>query len=103
LGVSHSFRLAQMGFEDSPVLKDVTITPLVVLSIDHRQLTQSTRFASVQYGLYIDYDLSEALKIPAKYGRLRLTGFVHFRDAFPAYENHLRDHLYGGIRLAYSN
>jgi len=102
-GISHSFRLGPLGFEKTPVLKDMAITPSFIVGVDHRQLTQSTRVATLQYGLQVDYDLSEAMKIPPKYGRLGLAGFLYFRDALPGVEDYLRDRLYGGIRLAYSN
>jgi len=38
-GISHDFALADMGCGQTPILKDLTVTPSVTLGVDHRYFT----------------------------------------------------------------
>lgn len=102
VGVSHEFKLS----DDKPVLKDLTVTPSVVLGVDNRYWDKaggtnhkSTKLGAILYGMEVSYDLSGALDVPEKYGSLNLTGFVNFSDAIR--EELLNDEFYGGIKIAY--
>ncbi len=102
LGISHEFSLS----EDKPLLKDLTLTPSLVLGVDNRYWDKalgtthrSTKLAVLLWGLELGYDLSGALGIPAEYGSVSLTAFVNFSDALR--EDLLNDELYGGMTLAY--
>jgi hypothetical protein len=103
-GVSHDFKLAKLGCAGTPVLKDLTVTPSLVLGADHRYFTTSTQLANLNYGLAVSYDLSGALRLPGKYGSLSLAGFLNFSQALavkhdvPGYH----DELYGGMMLGYA-
>ncbi len=99
-GISHDFALADCGFKDTPILKDMTLTPSFVMGIDHGQLSESTKLANLQYGLDISYDMSSALGIPDKYGNLTLTGFLRFSDA--VYDEALNDEFWGGVTIGYT-
>lgn len=111
LGVSHDFELSQLGMDDMPVLKDITITPSVVLGISHRFYDKgdvgsansvATRLGNLEYGLDITYDLSGALGMPQKYGTLSIGGFINFSQAFHNTSPDINDVLYGGMTLGYS-
>ncbi|NIA07634.1 MAG: hypothetical protein GWP14_08390 [Actinobacteria bacterium] len=100
LGISHDFGLADLGMDNTPVLKDITITPSLVMGIDNGQMGKSMRAANLQYGLDIGYDLSSALNIPQEYGSISLTAFVYFSDAI--HDAFLNDELWGGLTLSYA-
>ena len=106
-GVSHDFALAEMGCKGTPVLKDLTVTPSLVLGYDHRYLDKffatdrgSSRVANLQWGLDVTYDLSGALALPVRYGQLAVTGFLKFSDAVR--DDLLNDEFHGGVTLAWA-
>ena len=110
LGISHDIAMAQYGMENVPVLKDITVTPSLVLGIDHRYLhifsvdrTNSgdpdTKLANLNYGVSIDYDLSSALGIPPQYGALSVGTFINYSQALS--DKKLSDELYGGMSVSW--
>ena len=107
LGASHDFTLADLECcGKMPVVKDLTITPSVVLGYDHRYLDKffstgrgSSRAANLQYGLDITYDLTSALRLPERLGRFSVTGFLKFRHAFR--DDLLDDEFWGGATFAW--
>lgn len=106
LGFAHDFCLAEMGCAETPVLKDLTITPSMVLGYDHRYLNKAlaaghdaSKLGNIQYGLAVTYDLASALKLPAQIGGLTLTGFLKFSDAMR--EELINDELWGGMTIAW--
>lgn len=112
LGISHDFAFAEMGMQNTPVLKDLTLTPSFVIGIDHNFMTppstsgsgKSNRLATLVYGLALSYDLSGALNIPEQLGSLALTGFINYSQV-PAdslrQSNYMNDELFGGFTIAY--
>jgi len=99
-GVSHDFALAECSLTDTPILKDITLTPSLIIGIDHGQISNSTKLANMQYGLDVAYDLSSAFGIPENLGELTLTGFLRYSDAL--YEEVLNDEFWGGATVGYS-
>ncbi|KKM20642.1 hypothetical protein LCGC14_1643400, partial [marine sediment metagenome] len=90
LGISHDFPLAELGLQGCPVMKDVTVTPSLLLALDHRyydkvglgaSTSTGTKLAYIEYGLAAAYDLSSALSIPEKYGAFGVTGFLNFSQS----------------------
>lgn len=113
LGVKHDFKLAEFGCSRTPLLKDMTLTPGIVLGIDHRYddvvvgNRPGTHFSCITYGLTGVYDLSKALKIPKKYGDIYIKGFLDFKQELHDYHVHgtypvLRNDFYEGVALGYS-
>ena len=102
LGISHEFQ----------VCENVTVTPGVIAAIDHRYLDPilgtgrrgSTRFAYLQYGLNIGYDLSAAFGIPANAGAWSMSGFLYFNDAMgnPEDNGTIQDEFFGGVSIGVS-
>lgn len=109
LGISHDFALNEVaGLEAAPVVKDLTISPSLVLGIDHRYLDKfavagtggpSTKLANLNYGLAISYDVSGALGLDPKCGSLSLGGFLNFSQALR--KGLLNDEFYGGMSVSY--
>lgn len=107
IGISHDFALGNIEpLKIVPVLKDLTVTPSMILGIDHRWMAQavgsdndSTRLGNLLYGLDLSYDLSSALSIPEKYGSISLTGFIYFSQALR--DELIDDEFYGGLTLSY--
>ena len=99
-GISHDFTLNSIGLASTPVLKDITVTPCLVMGIDNGQYGPSMRVANLQYGLDVTYDLSGALNIPEQYGCISVTVFVYFSDAI--FSEVLNDELWGGVTFAYA-
>jgi hypothetical protein len=106
-GVSHDFALADCGCAGLPVLKDVTITPSLVLGAQHHYFRKlglahraDTGLAALQYGLSVTYDLSSALGLPASAGSLTVGGFLNFSEALD--RKAINDELYGGMTVGYS-
>jgi len=99
-GISHDFALAESSLTDTPILKDITLTPSLIIGIDHGQISTSTKLANMQYGLDTAYDLSSAMGLPEKFGELTLTGFLRYSDA--VYEEVLNDEFWGGVTVGYS-
>ncbi|MFP4104493.1 MAG: hypothetical protein ACLFVU_00240 [Phycisphaerae bacterium] len=89
-GISHDFA----------VVENLTVSPSLVLGIDHRYVTGSTKLANLTYGLGVSYDLSSALNIPEKYGALSIGGFVNYSQALA--DDALNDEFYGGMNLGWS-
>lgn len=98
VGISHAFALKQSGLENTPVLKDITLTPSFLVGVDDGQMGRQRRLSSLRYGVDVSYDLSNALKMPEEQGKLYLTGFLYYSDALV---NPLPDRLYGGVGLSY--
>ncbi len=104
LGISHDFALADLGCDETPILKDLTVTPSATLGIDHRYFTGSTKLANVLYGLALSYDLGGAIGMPENCGSLNLTGFINYSQALgiqsdvPGY----KDEFFGGMTVGYS-
>ncbi len=102
LGISHEFQVAE----------HVTVTPGVIAAIDHGYLdpilgtgrSGSTRFAYLQYGLNIGYDLSTAMRLPAKIGSWSMSGFLYFNDALgnPEDNGTIQDEFFGGVSIGVS-
>ncbi len=109
IGISHDFALNEVaGLEAAPVIKDLTVSPSLVLGIDHRYLDKfavtgsggpSTRLANLNYGLAISYDVSGALGMDPKLGSLSLDGFLNFSQALR--KGLLNDEFYGGMSVSY--
>lgn len=108
-GVSHEFAMADnAAMSEMAILKDISLIPAVVLGIDHRYLDnfafgpgqEATRLAFLNYGLTVKYNLSSALKIPAKYGGMYVAGFVNYSDALR--RDMLNDEFYGGLKVGYT-
>ena len=107
VGVKHDFAMSDFAaVKDVPIAKDFTLSPSVVLGVDHRYLPKalgegqpSTRLGNITYGLDVCYDLGGALKIPAKYGSLKVGGFLKYSQAF---EDIIHDEFWGGTKVSYS-
>lgn len=104
LGISHDFALASLGCDKTPILKDVTITPSALLSVDHRYFTSSTQLSSLLYGLAFGYDLGKALCMPQRCGSLKLTGFLNYSQALGLKDDvsGCQDEFFGGVRVGYA-
>ena len=108
-GISHEFALADCEALENTALKHMTITPALVLGIDHRYLDKfagvsgvspSTRLAFINYGVSVGYDISAALGIPEKYGSVSMSGFLNFSQALN--QTLLNDEFYGGATVSYA-
>ncbi len=88
-GVSHDFAFSDMAGVKETFLKDVTISPSLVLGIDHRFTESSTKLGNLLYGLAIAYDINGALDIPDTYGSMSVTGFINYSQALARRGNHL--------------
>ncbi len=110
-GISHDFVLADCeALKATPIVKDITVTPSAVLTVDNRYLDkfdvlgdgteqQATRLGYLQYGLAVSYDVSAGLNIPPQYGAITLSGFMNFTQAFR--DDLLNDEFWGGVSLGY--
>ena len=108
-GISHDFALGEIAsLASAPVLKDLTISPSLVLGIDHRYLNKfavagtggpSTKLANLNYGLAISYDLSGALGVDPMFGSVGLRGFLNYSQALR--RDLLNDEFYGGFSISY--
>jgi hypothetical protein len=110
IGISHEFALAELGMDGVPILKDTTLTPSLVLGIDHNYYDklgvgstngQGTRLGNLQYGIDATVDLSSVFGIPEKYGSLSLTGFLRFSQALHDQNAAVQDEFYGGVTIGY--
>jgi hypothetical protein len=106
IGMSHEFAMAEMGMQDTPVLKDMTLTPSVQFHIDHRQLNsnRTTKLSSINYQLDMNVDLSSALDIPAEWGAFSIGGFLAYSQAVddsPNANADLSDQFYGGMNVGW--
>ncbi len=106
-GVSHDFVLSEC-LEDTPILKDITVTPSLSLMVDHRYYdkllgskSKGTRLGCLEYGLAISYDLSSALAIPEQYGALSLSGFVNYSQSLHDDDATVQDEFYGGCSVGW--
>jgi len=102
-GISHDFALADLGCAETPVLKDVTLTPSLTLGVDHGYFTNATKLGNLLYGLAIGYDLSSALGLPQRYGSLSLTGTLNFSQALGIKDDldGYQDEFFGGVTIGY--
>ncbi len=109
-GVSHDFAFAEMGMAATPILKDMTLSPSLVLGFDHRYMhlfsvdrtnngRPTTKLANLNYGLTLSFDLSGALGLPEQFGSLTLAGFLNFSQALN--NQRFNDEFYGGMTVGY--
>ena len=110
VGVSHDFALGELGCKDVCILKDVTVSPSLVLGIDHRYYDKAgygsgssvaTRLGNLLYGLCVSYDLAAALKLPPQAGTLSLKGTLYYSQAFHDVSPLVDDWLFGGVTVSY--
>lgn len=121
--VHHDFALAKCGLKDTPILKDLTITPSLALAVDHRYYDKAgygsrsplvqeppivhtftakgTRLAYLEYGLKIHYDLSGALGIPQQFGACGLNGFLNYTQSFHDSSSLVQDEFWGGMSVSW--
>lgn len=107
VGVSHTFALADLGMSDTPFLKNVSVTPSLVMGVDHRYYgglglagaDKTTRLANLNYGLAVAYDLFGALNVDPKYGTMSVGTFVNFSQALE--DGPINDEFYGGLSVTY--
>ncbi len=99
-GISHGFGLADLGLGSTAVLKDITITPSLVMGVDNGQMGKSMRMANLQYGIDVGYDISAAIGMPEKCGSIGLNLFLYFSDA--VHDAFLNDEFWGGMTLSYA-
>lgn len=103
----------EFGFShDFAVVDKVTVTPSVILAIDHRYLDPalgtggegSTRFAYIQYGLTASYDLTDLIRLTDwGFGSFVWSGFLYFNDAVGIPEDDLiQDEFFGGTSFTWS-
>lgn len=111
VGVSHDFVLKDLGCEKVCILKDLTITPSLVLGVDHRYLDKAglggdggvgTRLGALLYGLTFTYDLSGALGMSEQCGSIALKGFINYSQAFHDESEAVNDVLFGGFTVSYA-
>ena len=109
-GVSHDFALTDLGVKDTPILKDLTVSPSLVLTVDHRYYDRlgvggntaiGTRLGNLTYGLTVGYDLGGALGLPARYGSLSLAGFLNYCQSFHDDNAAIQDEFYGGMTVGW--
>lgn len=98
-GISHGFALADLGMAETPILKNVTLTPSMVVGVDKGQFDDGCHLHNIVYGLDVGYDISGALGMPAKYGSLSLHPFVNFSQAIN--DDVINDEFWGGVKIAY--
>ncbi|HNQ23843.1 MAG TPA: hypothetical protein PKK06_12175 [Phycisphaerae bacterium] len=101
-GLNHEF----------PVFDKLTVTPSWTLGVDHNYYREfagdpdgkTTRLGNMLWGLDVSYDLTELLRIPARWGTMRLSGLLYFSDALGNPENNgiIKDEFFGGVALGYS-
>lgn len=101
-GVSHDFEVAP----------SFTVTPGVDFGIEHNWLQptlglegRGTNFANVQYGLTLEYDMTELIALEKwGFGSIVVSGFIFYSDAVgnPAQNRWIRDELYGGMSIGWS-
>ncbi len=106
LGISHEFALADLGLESTPILKDITITPSLVLGMDHRYFStpqKHTRLANLLYGLDMSLDLSSALDLPPQVGSFYLNTFLAFSQPLNGElrEEAMNDEFFGGMAVGW--
>jgi len=102
LGISHGFEFVE----------DLTFTPSYTLHIDGGWAgpaaglvdDHDTRIAGMTYGMDLTYDLTQLLQMPEQAGSMSLSGFLNWFDPTQRLRSTLgwEDHLYGGVKLAWS-
>lgn len=109
-GISHDFALSDLGAGGVPVVKDMTVSPSLVMGIDHNFYSpvtfgsgKATRIATLVYGLSVNLDVSSALGLPEQYGSLYVTGFLNFSQAIAGVlrDNLMNDEFYGGMSVGW--
>lgn len=98
-GISHDFAFSDLGFANTPVLKDITATPSFVLGIDKNQFDKGTHLHNMQYGLDISADINSMFGLTTDYGQFTITGFIYYSDAINTAA--ANDEFWGGISLGY--
>lgn len=112
-GIRHDLALSDMGMAEMPVLEHVTVSPSLVLGVDHRYHDKleraeggrtgiGTRLANLTYGLEVGLDVSGLLDLPEKYGAVGLAGFLNFSQRLSSHSPLVGDELYGGMTASYS-
>ncbi|MCP4592482.1 MAG: hypothetical protein GY842_17245 [bacterium] len=100
-GISHDFE----------VFENFTLTPSMILAIDHRYLHPlldvgegSTQLAYIQYGINAGYNLAPALQLPDWAGDLTLSGFMYYNQTLGSMEEHgiIQDEFFGGVSVGWS-
>lgn len=102
--MSHTFELAKCpGLGQTPIIKDLTVTPSFMFSMDVGFVDSGTRPLAAEYGLAVGYDLSKALGVPKKYGKVTLTGFLNYSDAIADDSSriNLNDEFWGGFTVGW--
>ena len=124
-GMSHDFELSELGMKNTPLLKDITITPTWSIGWDKNWLNKtsldwmrshpagglgnegkgvagnSSHLDFMNWGLELKFDLKSALNIPDKYcGEMYIKGFLNYSDAIA--ENFLNDEFYGGMSVGFT-
>ena len=103
IGLNHGFALCE----------NLTITPSVVLAIDHRyldpllgtgQVGGAARVPYVQYALTANYDMTQVLALPDWAGSVVLSAFLAFSDArgTARSDGTIQDEFFGGMSLGWS-
>ena len=107
VGISHAFALSDLGMGEVPVLKNITLTPSMILGMQNGYYaafgledSSQTRCANLQWGLDAAYDVSSAFHISPKYGKMTLGGFLYWSEALDTAA--IQNQLYGGLKLGYS-
>ena len=104
--LSHEFKLSKCPTLGSvPIVKDLTVTPSFLLSMDIGYLGSGTRTAATQYGLEVGYDLGKALGLPEQYGSVGVTGFLKYSDAVTDgatnFGTNHNDEFWGGFSIGW--
>ncbi len=97
IGFKHDFAI--------PGVDALTLTPQLLISADHRLVSDivtskpSTKMLFINYGLIATYDISKACELPASVGKITLSGQLNFSQALADYIN---DEFYGGVHIGWS-
>ncbi len=107
-GISHDLVFSELGMDAMPVLKDTTLTPSIVLTVDHRMYDKlfeddaiGTRLGYIEFGLAMDVDLSSALAIPAHFGSWSTGAFLNYTCPFHDSFDDVEGVLWGGWSLGW--
>jgi hypothetical protein len=116
LGISHEFAMADYGCTDVMVLKDLTVTPKAILTVDHRyydkadvgsnrdaaDASKGTKLAYLQYQVDVALDLNGVFDIPAQFGNFTVGGFLAYTNSFHDEAAGVQDEFWGGMTFGWS-